>query len=243
MARPARRQPPTRPTRAVIYCRVSTDEQADSGLGLGLEAQEAACRAWAAYRGVEVIAVVADVCSGAVLPTDRPEFREGLNLLEHSRGDCLVSAKLDRVTRSSRGLVDVLDLAADVAFALVLLDPEVDTTSPAGRFMVGILAEVAALERELIRERTRAALAAKRQRGERTGPPPKLDPAMRGWIAAEVEAGRSKKALARDLNDRGVPTASGSGRWYPSTILAVCRSVAYQRELEAAARGRGEHGA
>jgi hypothetical protein len=142
------------------------------------------------------------------------------------------------VTRSSRGLVDVLDLAAGAGFALVLLDPEVDTTSPAGRFMVGVLCEVAALERELIRERTRAALAAKRQRGERQGPGPQLDPALRGWIVAEVEAGRSKKSLARELNERGVSTATGRGRWYPSTILAVCGSVAYERELTAAARGR-----
>jgi DNA invertase Pin-like site-specific DNA recombinase len=237
MSRPARRQPPDRPTRAVAYLRVSTDEQA--GSGLGLEAQEAAIRAWASYRGLEVLAVEVEVCSGATLPTDRPGFRRALATLERGRADCLVAAKLDRVTRSSRGLVDVLDLAAGVGFALVLLDPEVDTTSPAGRFMVGILCEVAALERELIRERTRAALAAKRQRGERQGPGPQLDPALRGWIVAEVEAGRSKKSLARDLNERGVPTATGRGHWYPSTILAVCRSVAYQRELEAAARSRG----
>jgi DNA invertase Pin-like site-specific DNA recombinase len=97
--------------------------------------------------------------------------------------------------------------------------------------MVGILCEVAALERELIRERTRAALRAKRERGERQGPGPQLDPALRGWIAAEVEAGRSKKSLAKGLNERGVPTATGRGRWYPSTILAVCRSVQYEREL------------
>ena len=237
MARPAHRQPPTRPTRAVCYLRVSTDEQA--GSGLGLEAQEAAVRSWAAYRDVEVVVEV-DVCSDAMLPTDRPGFRRSLARLERGQADCLVAAKLDRVTRSSRGLVDVLDLAREHGFALVLLDPEVDTTSPAGRFMVGILAEVAALERELIRERTRQALRAKRQRGERQGPGPKFDPALRGWIAAEVAGGRSKKSLARELNDRGVPTASGAGRWYPSTILAVCRSVEYQRELEAAARGRGE---
>jgi DNA invertase Pin-like site-specific DNA recombinase len=233
MSRPARRRPPARPTRAVAYLRVSTDEQA--GSGLGLEAQEAAIRAWAVYRAVEV-----DVCSGATLPADRDGFARALAVLEAGAADCLVAAKLDRVTRTSRGLVDVLDLAAGVGFALVLLDPEVDTTTAAGRFMVGILCEVAALERELIRERTRAALAAKRQRGERQGPGPKLDPALRGWIAAEVESGRSKKGLARELNDRGVPTATGRGRWHPSTILAVCRSVNYQRELEAAARGRGE---
>ena len=237
MARPARRQPPTRPTRAVCYLRVSTDEQAASALGL--KAQEAAVRRWADYRGVEVVAVEVDVCSGATLPGAREGFRRALDRLERARADCLVAAKLDRVTRSSRGLIDVLDLAAEHGFALILLDPEVDTTSPAGRFMVGILAEVAALERALIRQRTREALRAKRQRGERQGPPPKLDRRQRRAIAAAVEAGQSKKSLARQLNEDGVPTATGRGKWYPSTILAVVRSVQYEDELaEAAARSR-----
>jgi hypothetical protein len=95
MARPAHRQPPTRPTRAVCYLRVSTDEQA--GSGLGLEAQEAAVRSWAAYRGVEVVVEV-DVGSGAMLPTDRPGFGRSLARLERGQADCLVAAKLDRVT-------------------------------------------------------------------------------------------------------------------------------------------------
>jgi DNA invertase Pin-like site-specific DNA recombinase len=229
MARPARRQPPARPSKAVVYLRVSTDEQA--GSGLGLEAQEAACRRWADYRGVEVAAVEVDVCSGGKLPADRDGFRRALARLETGAADCLLVAKLDRLTRSSRGLVDALDLSREHAFVLVILDPECDTSTAAGRFVLGIMAEVAALERELIRERTRSALAAKRARGERQGPGPQLDPALRGWIVAEVEAGRSKKSLARDLNERGVPTATGHGRWYPSTILAVCRSVQYEREL------------
>src|SRR5215218_1052982 len=238
MSRPARRQPPSRPSKAVAYLRVSTDEQA--GSGLGLEAQEAAIRAWATYRGVEVLAVEVDVCSGDTLPAAREGFARALDRLESGKADCLVAAKLDRVTRSSRGLVDVLDLAAEHGFALVLLDPEVDTTSPAGRFMVGILVEVAALEREMIRERTRAALRAKRARGERQGPPPKLDRRQRRAIAAAVEAGQSKKSLARQLNADGVPTATGRGQWYPSTVLSVVRSVAYEDELAAAASGRGE---
>jgi DNA invertase Pin-like site-specific DNA recombinase len=236
MVRPARRQPPARPTRAVIYTRVSTDEQGDSGLGL--EAQEADCRRWADYRAVEIVAVEVDVCSGGRRPREREGFGRALRRLERGEADTLVCAKLDRATRTSLGLIELLDLAAGVGFVLVLLDFDFDSATPLGRMVLQMLAAVVEWEREQIRQRTRDALAAKRARGERQGPGPQLDPALRGWIAAEVEAGRSKKSLARDLNERGVPTASGRGRWYPSTILAVCRSVDYQRELEAAARGR-----
>ena len=103
MARPTRRQPPARPTKAVAYLRLSTDEQA--GSGLGLEAQETAVRSWANYRGVKVLAVEVDICSGATLPADRDGFKRALALLESGTADCLVAAKLDRVIRSSRGLV------------------------------------------------------------------------------------------------------------------------------------------
>jgi DNA invertase Pin-like site-specific DNA recombinase len=233
MARPARRGQPTRPACAVVYCRVSTDEQGDSGLGL--EAQEAACRRWADFKEVEVVAVTSDVCSGARPPADRDGFAAALALLETGAADALVCAKLDRATRRQRGLLDLLDLAEAHGFALVLLDVDLDTSTPIGRAILGILSVVAELEREQTRQRTKAALAAKRARGQRQGPGPLLDPDRRRWIVEQVERhGRSRKGLAAELNATGVPTATGRGRWYPSTIAGVLASVAYERELHAA---------
>ncbi len=221
MARPIRRPQPARPTRAVVYCRVSTDEQGDSGLGL--EAQEAACRAWAQFKGVEVLAVEHDVCSGAQPPTDRDGFARALARLAAGDADALVAAKVDRATRSQRGLLDLLDLAAAYGFALVLLDVDLDTSTPIGRAVLSILGVVAELEREQTRQRTRAALAAKRARGERTGPGPVLDDGTRRWIAEQVErGGRSRKGLAAELNARGVPTATGTGRWYTRPRSPAC---------------------
>jgi DNA invertase Pin-like site-specific DNA recombinase len=230
MARPPRRLQPARPARAVVYCRVSTDEQGDSGLGL--EAQEAACRRWADFKVVEVVAVTHDVCSGARPPTNRDGFGRALELLEAGQADALVCAKLDRATRRQR---DPLDLAEAHGFALVLLDVDLDTSTPIGRAILGILSVVAELEREQTRQRTRAALAAKRARGQRQGPGPLLDPGRRRWIVDQVERhGRSRKGLAAELNEAGVPTATGRGRWHPSTIAGVLASVAYERELEEA---------
>ena len=222
-----------RPARAVVYCRVSTDEQGDSGLGL--EAQEQACRRWAAYRAVDVVAVTTDVCSGARPPTGRPGFAEALALLAAGEADALVCAKLDRATRRQRGLLDLLDLAEQHGFALVLLDVDLDTSTPIGRAILGILSVMAELEREQTRQRTKTALAAKRARGQRQGPGPLLDPELRRWIVDQVTHGRrSRKGLAADLNARRVPTATGRGRWHPSTIAGVLASAAYERELHAA---------
>jgi DNA invertase Pin-like site-specific DNA recombinase len=233
MARPPRRLQPARPARAVVYCRVSTDEQGDSGLGL--EAQEAACRRWADFKVVEVVAVTHDVCSGARPPTNRDGFGRALELLEAGQADALVCAKLDRATRRQRGLLDLLDLAEAHGFALVLLDVDLDTSTPIGRAILGILSVVAELEREQTRQRTRAALAAKRARGQRQGPGPLLDPDRRRWIVDQVERhGGSRKGLAAELNAAGVPTATGRGRWHPSTIAGVLASAAYERELEEA---------
>ena len=62
-----------------------------------------------------------------------------------------------------------------------------------------------------------------------------LDPGRRQWIVEQVERhGRSRKGLAAELNAQGVPTATGRGRWYPSTIAGVLASVAYERELHSA---------
>src|SRR5689334_22340398 len=96
-------------TEAVIYCRVSTDEQAKSGLGL--EAQEARCRAWAAANGYDVAAVFVD--EGASAKTlKRPELAKALAALKPGR--VLVAYKLDRLTRTQ---ADFPALAARVEAA------------------------------------------------------------------------------------------------------------------------------
>ena len=93
-------------------------------------------------------------------------WRQDLLLLSQAgEADALVCAKLDRATRRQRGLLDLLDLAEAHGFALVLLDVDLDTSTPIGRAILGILSVVAELEREQTRQRTKAALAAKRARG------------------------------------------------------------------------------
>jgi DNA invertase Pin-like site-specific DNA recombinase len=77
--------------------------------------------------------------------------------------------------------------------------------------------------RRIIGQRTRDALAIKRDQGVRLGRPATLDPEVVDRILTEHGAGASLSAIARALNAELVPTAHGGARWYPSTVRAVTR--------------------
>jgi Resolvase, N terminal domain len=126
-------------------------------------------------------------------------------------------------------------LAEAHGFALVLLDVDLDTSTPIGRASLGILSVVAELEREQTRQRTKAALAAKRARGQRQGPGPLLDPDRRRWIAEQVEwNGRSRKGLAAELTRPACPPRPAGAAGIRPRSPGVLASVAHERELHAA---------
>lgn len=224
--------------KAVIYTRVSTEEQAESGLGL--EAQEARCRQACAARGWDVGAVTVDAgVSGKVAPTERPALVEALAMLcgpKRSRqADVLVVAKLDRVSRSAFDLLWMRREAERCGFELVVLDPELDTTTPAGKFQFTVMAGVAELERDLIAQRTREALAAKKARGARLGRPTTLPDETRRLVGTLRADGRSIAAVAAELNARGVTQGNGAA-WTRSAVQRVLRSL----DLDRQAAKRGE---
>lgn len=103
----------------------------------------------------------ADKASGA--KTDRPGLAEALQFLR--TGDTLVIWKLDRLGRSIRGLIDLAAGLSDRKIDFRSLTDGFDTATPSGRLLFHILASVAEMERELIRERTIAGLAAARAKG------------------------------------------------------------------------------
>ncbi|GGI09781.1 recombinase family protein [Egicoccus halophilus] len=216
--------------RVLGYPRVSTDEQARSGLGL--VAQRASIEAEAARRGWTVDYATDDGISGSVPPADRPALGATLDRLD--RGDVLIAAKLDRIGRSA---LDVLALAAradEEGWDLVVLDLGLDTSTPVGRFVLTMLAGVAELERGLIAARTRDALAAAKARGTRLGRPVETPETIRLTIAHLRREGWSLRAIADHLTAEGVPTARGGARWYPASVSGVLRSLALDAEAETA---------
>lgn len=214
--------------RAVIYTRVSTEEQAESGLGL--EAQEATCRQACEARGWDVVGLVVDAgVSGKIRPTDRPGLVEALAMVggpkRTRQGDVLVIAKLDRAARSAFDLLWLREESERCGFGLVVLDPEMDTTTPAGKFQFTVMAGVAELERDLIAQRTREALAAKKARGARLGRPVTMPAPVRDRVGELRAAGLSIAGVADALNAEGVERTGGP--WTRSAVQKVLRSVAH----------------
>jgi DNA invertase Pin-like site-specific DNA recombinase len=206
------------PNAVVGYVRVSTDEQAVSGLGLA--AQRAAIEAECARRHWTLVAVHEDPgVSGKTI--DRPGLTAALADVETGRAAALVVSKVDRLSRSSFDFVGLLERAQRGRWNLVALDVNVDTTTPQGEMMASVMAIFAQLERRLIGQRTRDALAAKKAQGVRLGRPQTLPAAIVERIRSEHAAGAGWSAIARALNDDGVPTAHGGARWYPATIRYV----------------------
>src|SRR5664280_616175 len=95
-----------------------------------------------------------------------------------------------------------------------------------GRMVAHILAVVAEAEREVIGQRTSAALITKRQRGENVGRRSRLPAEVVARILAAREDGMTYAAVAEDLNVDRIPTGQGGVRWYPSTVRAVLSSQA-----------------
>jgi len=192
------RRSPIDPTRAVAYLRVSTDRQ-----DLGPEAQRASILAWAAREGVEVVAWHEDRVSGASELDDRPALAAALADLRVHRAGRLVVAKRDRVARDA-ALAAMIDRAVEKTGArIVTADGVACGASPADAFMRSILDAAAAYELALIRERTRAALRAKRARGEASNHPPYGYRVENGRFVRD-DAEQAVIAAVRDLRAEGV---------------------------------------
>jgi DNA invertase Pin-like site-specific DNA recombinase len=219
--------------RAIGYLRVSTEEQAASGLGL--EAQRARVLEEIARRGWELTALeVDDGYTAANL--NRPGIARALEELAAHRADCLVVSKLDRLSRSLLDFAGLMAQARRQGWQLVALDLGLDTSSPSGELMAAVLASFAQYERRLIGQRTSDALAAKKRQGHRLGRPVVLPAETRRRIVRLRARGWSLPKIADALNAEGIATARGRGTWYPSTVAGVLKSVHLDTAAKAAKR-------
>jgi len=212
-------------TRAVSYRRVSSNEQVDSGLGLS--AQTAAIERAAIAAEWDLVADFVDEgISGAIAPKKRPALAQALELVETGAADVLVVASLDRVSRSVSDLCDLLDQSAKQGWDFVAINLGVDTRTVMGRGMVQMAGVFAEIERGLIGERTKSAMAISKADGKHIGRPVIMDETIRQRIAAERAEGRSYAAIADGLNADAVPTARGGACWYPAVVRKVALLVA-----------------
>lgn len=179
------------PARLALYARVSTSDQS-------VEPQLDALRGYAVARGAEALEYIDAGVSGA--KDRRPALDRLMADARRRRFDVLVVVKLDRLARSVRHLTRLAGDLEALGVGLVVLDQAIDTTTPSGRFLFHTLSAVAELERDLIRERTRAGVAAAKRRGKRLGRP-KAIAGFAAWALVEqrVAAGASLASVAREL--------------------------------------------
>lgn len=213
--------------------RVSTKEQGKTKNGL--EAQEAAIRAFAEYNGYEVLEIITEVVSGAAELEDRPGLAAAIAKAAKSKDTYVVVNKLDRLSRDAAFILNLMKTKA--RFIVTELGEDVDP------FMLHIYAAVAEKERITIGMRTRAALAAKKARGEALGASvtvlAKATAKSNEAVSAKADAfaakimpnlsrmlakGMTLREMAEELNASGTKTARG-GLWYPTTVKNIVDRV------------------
>ena len=175
------------------YARVSTKDQ-------NLDGQRDALAA----AGVERL--FADTITGTT--RSRPELDRMLKELRD--GDVVVVTKYDRLARSLKDLLEIVDHIQDRGAGFRSLGEDIDTTSPAGRLVFHVFASIAQFERERIVERTKEGLEAARKRGRIGGRPPALTPAQK----AEVRR-------MRDVEHRSIPEIAALFKVSTKTIRRV----------------------
>lgn len=206
--------------KVVAYMRTSTDEQDN-----GIEAQRAAILRAAEFYGWEVVAELSDQISGGTDMSKRPKGSLALGMVREGLADALVVAKLDRLSRSVPDFGRILEDARKEGWGVVVLDPNIDTTSANGELVLNVLISVAQWERRIIGERTKAALTVVRERakaeGKYLGRPRAIPEDIVARILRESSEGKSARAIARDLTADHVPTAQGAPNWSHQTVQAI----------------------
>lgn len=221
--------------RVAVYARVSTNDQARDGYGL--DEQLHRCAAWAEREGCKVVDTFMDTgVSGTV--THRPALDRMLRRLDQV--DAVVVSSLDRLGRSTTDLLALYDRFERAGVALVFLRENLDTSTPVGRLLRTLLSAIAEFERDLIVERTSAAITSRaRTTGKPWGSTPKYGYSKGDdghWSVEQseavvvqrifrehVEQARSYSAIARSLNADGVPSRKRK-QWTATVVRRILTS-------------------
>jgi site-specific DNA recombinase len=215
---------------ATGYTRVSTKDQADEGVSL--DAQKARIEAWATAHGYELRACEVDAGLSGGRADNRPALQRALDATCRHKG-VLIVYSLSRLARSTRDALDIAERLHKAGANLVSLSESIDTTTAMGRFFFTVLAALAALERDLISERTKMALEHKRAKGEFTGGAAPYGFTVKdGFLDADAnevfivkaiqhsrEMGMTPAVIARELNRLHFPCRGSA--WHAKTVSRI----------------------
>jgi site-specific DNA recombinase len=226
--------------KAIGYARVSSECQID---GTSLTSQGEQIRAYAQMKGIELVDVLIDAgVSGGTPLSIRPQGSAMMEMIQSGEVQAVIITKLDRGFRSTVDCLQTVQVWEKLGVALHIVDMggnSVDTTSPAGRFMLTVLVAAAEMERGRIRERCIEGRRARKSQGFTTGPAPfghdvdefgklvKNEQEQRAIrIVNELrDEGFSAAAIARRLNDMGIGT-KGKSKWTHVQVTRILRRAA-----------------
>ena len=179
------------PRRAALYARVSTDDR-----GQDPETQLRQLREYAERRGFEVVEELVDHASGT--REARPSYQRLLEAVRKRRVDVVLVWRYDRFARSTQALVNALAEFRALGVDFISYQENVDTTTPQGELVFGMMANLAQFESALIGERVRAGMARARAQGKRVSRPP-IPEAKRRRLEELWREGRSINAIRKEL--------------------------------------------
>ncbi len=192
--RARQRRRPSKPAvvrRAALYARVSTDDR-----GQDPETQLRLLRDYADRRGFTVAAEFVDYASGT--RNDRPQYKRLMEAARRRAVDVVLVWRYDRFARSTQALVNALMEFRALGVDFISYQENVDTTTPQGELVFGLMASLAQFESALIGERVRAGMARAKAQGKRVSRPP-IPEATRRRIEELARAGRSINSIAKEL--------------------------------------------
>lgn len=207
---------------ALLYARVSTSMQVADGVSL--DVQERQLKAAAELSGYTNVEFVREEGRSGKSISGRPALRSALERLDKGEAHALFVTRIDRLARSTKDFLSIIDRANTKGWRLVMLDLNLDTSSYQGRFVVTIMSALAEMERGIIAERSKDVHRDRRERGivwgKDSGPRTKLPEELVDRMRTLRAKGLSYQDIANRLNAEAVPTERG-GQWRSATIKKV----------------------
>lgn len=238
--RKGKRTPVIGPEKAVAYLRCSTEDQE-----LGIAAQEASIRAYATQQSIQIVALLKDEGVSGATPLDKREgFQLALGQMTSRDATVLLVAKRDRLARDTLAAAFLQRLVERIGGRVECADGVGNGDDPLSKMQRGMMDLIAEYERSLIRNRTKAALAVKKARGERIGGIPygfavgadkKLVP-----VPAEQEAIRHIMRLREDgeswdcvVHELIAERRPARGKtWYATTAARIFKAEKIRRDAK-----------
>jgi len=226
-----------------IYVRVSTEEQANEGYSI--RAQIEKLKSYALLKEWDIFDIYADEGISGKNIVDRPAINRLIGDIESGKVNNVLVFKVDRLTRSTRNLLELVELFDDCECAFNSLTESIDTDTPSGRMFLKIIGIFAEFERENLASRLKLGFERKvkegytlasnllsygytREKGDRIQT---IDPEeakiVREIFAMYIDKNMSMNGIARKLNERKIPTKSKNSLWEATTLRHILINPTY----------------